>query len=77
MDDIKEMISNVVERVTKEDDLKELFEKEPVKAIEKVLNVDLPDEMIEKIIEGVKAKISVDKLASAADSVAGLFKKLF
>lgn len=77
MEDIKEMISNVVERVTKEDDLKELFEKEPVKAIEKVLNVDLPDEMIEKIIDGVKAKISVDKLASAADSVAGLFKKLF
>ena len=73
MDEIKEMIENVVERVKKEDDLKELFEKEPVKAIETVLGVDLPDEIVEKVIDAVKAKISIDKLSS----VAGMFKKLF
>ena len=77
MDDIKEMIEKVVERVTKEDDLKELFQENPIKAIEKVLGVDLPDEMIEKIVDAVKAKISVDKIASVADSVGDLFKKLF
>ena len=73
MDDIKEMIENVVERVKEEDDLKELFEKEPVKAIETVLGVDLPDEIVEKVIDAVKAKISIDKLSS----VAGMFKKFF
>ena len=73
MDEIKEMIEKVVERVTKEDDLKELFEKEPIKAIEKVLGIDLPDEKLEAIVDAVKAKISIDKLSS----VAGMFKKLF
>ena len=73
MDDIKEMIENVVERIKKEDDLKELFEKEPVKAMETILGVDLPDEVIEKVIDAVKAKISIDKLSS----VAGMFKKFF
>ena len=73
MDEIKEMIEKVVERVTKEDDLKELFEKEPIKAIEKVLGIDLPDEKLEAIVDAVKAKISIDKHSS----VAGMFKKLF
>ena len=77
VDDIKEMIEKVVERVTKEDDLKELFEKEPIKAIEKVLGIDLPDEKLKAIVDAVKAKISIDKISSVADSVGGLFKKLF
>ena len=77
IDDIKEMIEKVVERVTKEDDLKELFEKEPIQAIEKVLGIDLPDEKLEAIVDAVKAKISIDKISSVADSVGGLFKKLF
>ena len=51
---------------------KELFEKDPVKAIEKVLGVDLPDDKIEAVVEGVKAKIKVD----AVSDIAGKFKKL-
>ena len=73
MEDIKEMIEKVVERVKEEEDIKELFEQEPVKAIETVLGVDLPDELVEKVIDAVKAKISIDKLSS----VAGMFKKFF
>lgn len=71
--DIKEMISELVEKVTSDDSLKELFEKEPVKAIEKVLGVDLPDDVVEKIIDGVKAKITVDSISD----IAGKLKKLF
>lgn len=71
--DIKEMINELVEKVTKDDSLKELFEKEPVKAIEKVLGVDLPDDVVEKIIDGVKAKITVDSISD----IAGKLKKLF
>ena len=71
--DIKAQIEKIVEAVTKDDALKEQFQKEPVKAVEKVLGVDLPDDVIEKVIDGVKAKISVDKLSD----VAGSLKKLF
>ena len=71
--DIKEKISKIVEELTKNDDLKKQFEKEPVKVIEKVLGVDLPDDMVEKVIDGVKAKIAVDGVSK----VTGVIKNLF
>ncbi len=71
--DIKEQISKVVEQLTKNSSLKEQFEKEPVKALEKVLGVDLPDDVAEQIINGVKAKLTADNVSKAA----GALKKLF
>ena len=78
--DIKEIIENIVEEVTKNENLKEDFEKEPVKVIERVIGVDLPDELLEKVIDGVKAKITVDKVSDAVEAVSdlvGSLKKLF
>ncbi len=73
--DIKAKIEEMVEKLTKDGSLKELFQKDPVKAVEKVLGVDLPDEAVEKIVAGVKAKLGADKLAGAADALKGLFNK--
>ena len=78
--DIKEMIENIVEEITKNENLKEDFEKEPVKVIERVVGVDLPDELLEKVIDGVKAKITVEQVADAVEAVSdlvGSLKKLF
>ncbi len=71
--DIKEKIEELVEKVTKDKDLQEQFRKDPVKAVEKVLGVDLPDDAVEKIIAGVKAKLTGDKLSGAADKLKKLF----
>lgn len=73
--DIKTKIEEIVEKVTKDKDLKDQFQKDPVKAVEKVLGVDLPDDVIEKIVAGVKAKLAGDKLSGAADSLKKLFNK--
>ena len=71
--DIKEQISHMVDKITKDNTLRAQVQKEPIKAVEQVLGVDLPDELVEKIIQGVKSKISVDKLSSAADALKKLF----
>ena len=71
--DIKEQIEKIVEKVQKDDVLRAQFKKDPIKAVEKVLRVDLPDDVIEKIVAGVKAKISIDKVSDVAD----VLKKLF
>ncbi len=71
--DIKEQISKIVEEISKNPDIKEQFEKEPVKAIEKVLGVDLPDAVIEQVINGVKAKLTVENVSQAAN----MLKKFF
>lgn len=71
--DIKEKITEIVEEIKNNPDLRKKFEDEPIKAVEQVLGVDLPDDVIEKIIDGVKAKITVDSVAD----IAGALKKLF
>ena len=50
-----------------------MFEKEPVKAIEKVTGIDLPDDVVNKIIDGVKAKLTIDNVSKAADVLKGVF----
>ena len=71
--DIKAKINELVEKIKEDPQMLAEFKDEPVKVIEKLLGVDLPDDVIEKVVEGVKAKITVDK---AADLLGGL-KKLF
>ena len=71
--DIKELIEKLAASVLTDEKIKDIFTKDPIKAVEKVLGVDLPDEIIEKIIDGVKAKITVDQIADAAS----FLKKLF
>ncbi len=72
--DIKEQISKVVEEVSKNPNIKEQFEKEPVKAIEKIVGIDLPDDVVMKVIDGVKAKIAIDEVSKATDALKGIFK---
>ena len=71
--DIKEKISDIVEKIKKNPSFKEEFEKEPIKAVEKVIGVDLPDDLFEMVIDGVKAILSADSVSKAVDA----FKKLF
>ena len=73
MENIKEKINEIVEKLQDNKDLMEKFQKEPVKTVEGLIGVDLPDDLIEKVVDGVKAKISLDKIGDAA----GFLKKLF
>ena len=71
--DIKAKISEIVEKIKDDPKLLANFKDEPVKTVESLIGVDLPDDLIEKVVDGVKAKISVDKLADGL----GALKKLF
>lgn len=71
--DIKAKIEELVEKVKNDDNFAADFKADPVKAVEKVIGVDLPDDQINKVIDGVKAKISVDDVK---DKVGGLLGKL-
>ena len=73
MDMMKDKVTEVVEAIMKSSSLKEQFEKEPVKAIESVLGVDLPDELIEMVIARVKSNLTPDDITKVTD----VLKKLF
>ncbi len=68
--DIKAKIDEVVDKIKNDKNFAEKFQKEPIKAVEDVLGVDLPDDVIKNVIDGVKAKINVD---SIKDKLGGLF----
>lgn len=68
--DIKAKIDEVVNKVKSDDAFADKFKSEPVKAVEDVVGVDLPDDVINNVVEGVKAKINVGGIA---DKLGGLF----
>ena len=72
---LKEQITKMVESISKDKNLQEQFKKEPVKALESVLGVDLPEDVIEQVIAGVKARLTADNVSDAVDTIKGLFKK--
>ena len=71
--DIKELIEKAVDLLTKDENLMENFKKDPIKTVEKLLNVDLPDDVITKIVDGVKAKVTLDKLGDGLSALKKLF----
>lgn len=73
--DIKEKISEVVDKIKADKTLLTRFGREPVKVVEQLLGIDLPDEVIEKIVDGVKAKLKADDVADKLSDLGKLFKK--
>lgn len=71
--DVKEQIKKAAEKISKDKKLQEQFQKEPVKALESILGVDLPDDIVNKVVEGVKAKLNLDKASGAVDALKKLF----
>lgn len=73
--DIKEQIKKAVDSISGDKKLQEQFQKEPVKALESVLGVDLPDDVVNQVIQGVKAKLTADNVSGAVDALKGFLKK--
>lgn len=77
MFDIKGKIDEIVGKIKNDKTLGEQFRKDPVKAVEGLLGVDLPDEAVKQVVEGVKAKLAgsaaAEKLGGAVDKLKELF----
>ncbi len=71
--DIKAKIEECIEKIKSDPDFAKDFQNDPVKAVEKIVGVDLPDAEINKVIDGIKAKISARDIK---EKVGGIFGKL-
>ena len=70
--DIKAKIEEIVKKLTSDKNLMAKFERNPASVIEELIGVDLPDEQVNQVIDGIKAKLKLDKLGGA---LGGLFGK--
>ena len=70
--DIKEKIEKAAKKLLENPALLKKFEKEPVKVIEELIGVDLPDDLVNQLIDGIKARIAAEKVG---DTLKGLGKR--
>ena len=73
--DIKAKIEEIVKKLLSDKKLMEKFERNPASVIEELVGVDLPDQQVNQLVEGIKAKIKLDKLGGALGGLGGLFGK--
>lgn len=71
--DIKAKIDELAAKLQKDPALLQSFQKEPVKTLEGLIGVDLPDDQLQPLVTGVKAKLAASDLGNKL----GGLKKLF
>lgn len=72
MDNIKEKLEEIVEKIKNDKNLMKKFQDDPVTTIEGLIGIDLPNDQVEKLVDAVKAKVAVDGIGSL---LGGLFGK--
>ena len=73
--DIKAKIEQVVRKLMSDKDLLSKFEKNPTAVIEELVGVDLPDDLVNQLIDGIKAKLTAEKIGDALGGLGKLFGK--
>ena len=73
--DLKKMAADLVEKIQKDPKLLNEFRENPVKLLEQLIGVDLPDDQVKQLADLIKAKIDLDKAGDLLKGIGGLFKK--
>ena len=62
-------------KLTSDKNLMAKFERNPVSVIEQLIGIDLPDEQINQLVDGIKAKIKLDQVGDMLGGIGKLFGK--
>ena len=71
--DLKAKIDELVGKLQKDPDLLKKFQADPIKTLEGLTGVDLPDDQLKPLVDGIKAKLAASGIAGKL----GDLKKLF
>ena len=78
VEQLKAKAESLIKSITGDKDLMASFAKDPVGTLEKKLGIDLPDEQINQVIEGVKGQLDLSKLdMGQAVGILGKLKGMF
>ena len=73
--DIKATVEKTVKKLMDNPALLKKFDKEPVKVIEELVGMDLPDDVVEPLIDGIKVKLAATKVGDALEGLGKLLGK--
>lgn len=71
--DIKAKIEEAVQKLKDDPKLAEKFQKDPIKTIEAVLGVDLPNDQLQPLVAGIQAKLAASGLGEKLSGLKNLF----
>lgn len=72
---MKEKLDQIVKKLLNDKDLMAKFEKNPTAVIEEYIGVDLPDDVVNQAIEGIRAKIKLEQVGDVLSGIGSLFGK--
>lgn len=80
--EIMDKVKEAVEKLQSDDGLMDNFKSDPIKTIEGLIGIDLPDEQLKNIADMVKAKLDpngivVENLENQAEGIIDKVKGLF
>ncbi len=73
MDEVKQKVDEIVKKLKADPKALANFKDDPVKTVEGLSGIDIPDGIEDKVVAGVKAALAGDKLGGIADAVKKLF----
>lgn len=71
--DIKGKVDELVKKIQGEPELLKKFQSDPIKTVEGLIGVDLPDEQLKPVVTGIKAKLTASDLGGKLDGLKKLF----
>ena len=80
--EIMDKVKEAVEKLQSDDGLMDNFKSDPIKTVEGLIGIDLPDEQLKNIADMVKAKLDpngsvVENLENQAEGIIDKVKGLF
>jgi len=72
--DIQKSIKDIIGKIKSDKSFAADFSNDPIKAVESVLGIDLPDDQLRGVVDGVKAKLNLEKTGFFA-KFKDIFKK--
>ena len=75
MEMLKDKVDEIVDKIKNDKEIAAKFQKDPISVVEKLLDVDLPNEQLEQVVDAIKAKIDLDKIGDLLGGLGGLFGK--
>ena len=69
--DLKAKIEELIAKIKGDKNLAEKFQKDPSATVKGLVGVDLPKDQLDSIIEGIKAKLNLDKLGDKLGGILG------
>ena len=71
--DVKAKIDELVGKIQKDPATLKSFQSDPIKTVEKLTGVDLPDDQLKPLVAGIKAKLTAGDLGGKLEGLKKLF----